>query len=110
MQELVSKSDSCPGKITLDGDSDLLGKAFQLAFFIIPDRTIALEILGTALTKLRVQRSREKKRVYWRDKYLKRKITRISRNEGDTLQWLIYFEAEDCEKRQERAGEQTTRD
>lgn len=110
MQEPVSKSDSPSEHALLEGASDLVGKAFQLAFFIIPDRTIALEILGSALSKLRVQRGREKKRVYWRDKYLKHKITRITRNEGDTLQWLVYFEAEQYEKRQEKVGQITARD
>src|SRR5215469_9858769 len=89
---------------------DLLEKGFQLAYFLIPDRSIGIQILAAAMSKLKAQRSRETKRAYWRDKYLKRKITRIARNDGDLLQWLIYFEAEDYEKRQERAGEQTTRD
>ena len=89
---------------------DLLEKGFQLAYFLIPDRSIAIQILAAAMSKFKAQRSRETKRAYWRDKYLKRKITRIARNDGDLLQWLIYFEAEDYEKQQERTGEQTTRD
>jgi hypothetical protein len=89
---------------------DLLKKGFDLAYFIIPDRGIAVQILSNAMSKLRAQRSREAKRAYWRDKYLKGKITRIVREEGDTLQWLIYFEAEPYEKQQERSARQTTRD
>src|SRR5215469_892028 len=89
---------------------DLLEKGFQLAYFLIPDRSIAIQILAAAMSKFKAQRSRETKRAYWRDKCLKRKITRIARNDGDLLQWLIYFDAEDYEKRQERTGEQTTRD
>jgi len=89
---------------------DLLEKSFQLAYFLIPDRTTAIQILGAAMSKLKAQRSRETKRAYWRDKYLKRKITRIARDDGDLLQWLIYYEAEEFEKRQEQAGEQTGRD
>lgn len=91
-------------------DQDLLNKGFQLAFFMVPNRVIALEILSNAMSKLRVQRSRERKRVYWRDKYLKRRITRIARDEEDALQWLLYVEAENYEKRQEEAGLQTVRD
>src|SRR5215471_7511472 len=89
---------------------DLLEKGFQLAYFLIPDRAIAIQILSAAMSKLKAQRSRETKRAYWRDKYLKRKITRIARDNGDLLQWLIYFEAEYYEKQQEQAGEQTARD
>lgn len=89
---------------------DLLGKGFDLAYFLVPNKPIAIQILSAAMSKLEVQRSREKKRAYWRDKYLKRKITRIVREDADLLQWLIYFEAEHYEKRQEQAGEQTTRD
>src|SRR5215470_5610255 len=89
---------------------DLLEKGFQLAHFLIPNRTIAIQILSAAMSKFKAQRSRETKRAYWRDKYLKRKITRIARDEGDLLQWLIYFAAEDFERQQERAGEQTTSD
>ncbi len=86
---------------------DLLEKGFQLAYFIFPSRTLALRILTGALNKLKAQRGRENRRAYWRDKYLKRGITRISREEQDTLQWLIFFESDRFEKEQEAAGEQT---
>lgn len=94
----------------LNKSEDLLGKGFELAYFLAPNRPIAIQILSAAMSKLEAQRSREKKRAYWRDKYLKRKITRIVREDGDLLQWLIYFEAEDYEKQQEQLGEQTARD
>ena len=109
MQEHGSQSESLVAKTVSDKGMDLLEKGFQLAFFIIPNRVIALEILSNAMSKLKVQRSRKKKRAYWRDKYLKRKITRIAHNEGDALQWLIYFEAEHYERQQEEAGQQTAR-
>jgi hypothetical protein len=89
---------------------DLLEKGFQLAYFIVRSRAAAIQILGNAMSKLGVQRSREKKRSYWRYKNLKRKITRIVRDDRDVLQWLIYFESEQYEKQQEQAGVQTTRD
>ncbi len=91
-------------------EEDVLEKAFQLACFIIPNRTIALHILSSAMSKLKAQRTRERKRAYWRDKYLKRRVTRVIRDNDDALQWLVYLEAEEHEKRQEQAGEQTTRD
>lgn len=89
---------------------DLMEKGFQLAYFIFPDRATAVQILRNAMRKLKVQRSREKKRTYWRDKNMKRKITRTVRNDDDALQWLIYCESTHYEKQQELAGLQTERD
>jgi hypothetical protein len=86
---------------------DLLERGFQLAYFIFPSRATAVRILSGALNKLKTQRGRETRRAYWRDKYLKRGITRISRNEQDALQWLIFFESDSFEKEQERDGGQT---
>jgi hypothetical protein len=91
----------------LAAPDDLLERGFQLAYFIFSSRTAALKILSGALNKLKAQRGRENRRVYWRDKYLKRGITRISRNEQDALQWLILFESDVFEKEQERNGGQT---
>jgi len=89
---------------------DLMEKGFQLAYFIFPNRAVAVQILRNAMSKLKVQRSREKKRTYWRDKNLKRKITRTVRSDGDALQWLIYCESAHYEKQQELTGSQTARD
>jgi hypothetical protein len=85
-------------------------KGFQLACFIIPDRSIAIRVLRDALHRLQIQHSREQKRTYWRDKYLKRRMTRIVRNQEDTFQWLIYLGTEDHERQQEEADRQNTRD
>jgi hypothetical protein len=88
----------------------LLEKSLQLANFIMPDRETAIQILGNAISKLKAQRTRENKRVYWRDKHLKSKITKIIRPDEDMLQWLIYFEAEKFEKQQELGEEAGVRD
>src|SRR5258708_29782080 len=85
-------------------------KGFRLAHFIVPDRPTAIAILVRAMNKLETQRGQESKRNYWRDKYLKRWITRVTRDDGDTLQWLIYFESDYYEKQQEESGEPTTKD
>src|ERR1700736_6181374 len=85
-------------------------RGFQLASFILHDRPTAIRVVSDAINKLTVQHDREQKRAYWRDKYLKGKITRISRENGDALQWLIYFEAENYEMEQEELGQQTLRD
>ncbi len=94
----------------MNSTEDLMEKGFQLAYFIVGNRAEAIQIVSNALSKLGVQRSREKKRAYWRHRNLKHKITRIVRDDRDALQWLIYFESEHYEKQQEQAGVQTTRD
>jgi hypothetical protein len=94
----------------VDEREDLMEKAFQLASFLLRDRSTAIGVVCDALNKLTVQRNREKKRAYWRDKYLKGKITRIARENDDALQWLIYFETESYEKQQEQLGQPTIRD
>jgi hypothetical protein len=73
----------------VNANDDLLERGFRLAYFIYPSRPQALKILSGAIHKLKAHRGRENRRVYWRDKYLKRGITRITREEGDMLQWLI---------------------
>lgn len=82
----------------MDKQVDLLEKGFQLAYFIVPDRGAAIEILLAALNKLKARSAREKKRHYWRDKYLRRRSTTVTRQEADILQWLIYFESDRGEK------------
>jgi hypothetical protein len=86
----------------LDVDQDLWERGFQLAYFLFPERSTALRVLTGALNKLRVQRGRETRRSYWRDKHLKRGITRITRDEGDALQWLIFSESDAVEKEREQ--------
>lgn len=89
---------------------DLLAKGFQLAHFIYPDRATAIQVLSTAFNRLNAQHGCERKRSYWRDKHLKRRIYRISKNQADILQWLIYFESEHFERQQECLGLQTQED
>ena len=89
---------------------DILEKGFQLACYIVPDREAALDVLKGALNRLKVQCSSEKKRSYWRDKHLKRRITKISRDDLDALQWLIFYESEKHEKRLELAGASSERE
>lgn len=91
----------------MSGNEDLWERAFQLAFFIVPDRAIAYEIAGRAIEKLGAQRSRERRRIYWRIRNVKLRIRRITRTDEDALQWLIYLEAEAFEKEQEQGDRQT---
>src|SRR5215472_14929853 len=98
----------CGGPLV--GQEDLLEKGFHLAYFIFPSRAVAIRILTGALNKLKAQRGRENRRAYWRDKYLKRGITRITREEADALQWLIFFESDQYEKEQESSGNHTASD
>src|SRR5262249_258732 len=76
----------------------LLERGFQLAFFLIPERATALNILTGALEKLKVQSRREIKRLYWRDKHPEQPVRRMARNYEDMLQWLIMFESERYER------------
>lgn len=92
------------------GQDDLLERGFYLAYFIFPSRAVAIRILTDALNKLKAQRGRENRRAYWRDKYLKRGITRITREEGDALQWLIFFESDRYEREQESSNASTVND
>ena len=94
----------------MNAKEDLLERGFQLAYFIFPSRPQAVRILRGAINKLKAQRGREGRRAYWRDKYLKRGITRIAREEGDMLQWLIFYESDQYEKEQEASRQATLKD
>jgi len=85
-------------------------RAFQLSYFVLMDRSRARECLARALEKLAVQRSREKRRAYWRGRKKDLTIRRISRPAEDTLQWLVCLEAEVWEKEQESQGGPTEAD
>lgn len=86
------------------GCPDLLERAFQLAHFIVQDRAAAIEIVVGARKKLAAEQARERKRTYWRNQPLKQKIRRMTRDEQDVLQWLIYLESEKYEMREEQEG------
>jgi hypothetical protein len=94
----------------VDLHDDFLERGFQLACFIVGDRMAAIQILISAINKLETRCTSERKRNYWRDKYMKKRITRIARGDCDTFQWLIYFESERYEQDQERSGRCTNRD
>ena len=94
----------------MNTSEDILEQGFQLAYFIFPSRPKAVLILSGALNKLKTQHGRESRRTYWRDKYLKRGITRITREEGDMLQWLIFYESDHYERAQEASRQATPKD
>jgi hypothetical protein len=83
----------------------LLTHGFVLAHFLFPERSVAIEIVVRALNKLKARVGQEHKRTYWRDKFLKWQITRITKEDHDTLQWLIYIESDSYEKEQEEQGQ-----
>src|SRR5438105_9258179 len=94
----------------MEPGSDWLEKGFQMAYYTVPDRKTAIEIVSRSLEKLRVHVHREKKRYYWRDKHLERPIRRITRQAGDLLQWLIMVDSEPFERQEEQVSEPSTRD
>lgn len=81
---------------------EMCDRGFQLAYFLVRNRSSAIQIVSSAMNKLAARCKQEKKRAFWRDKYLKRRETKISRADGDTLQWLIYCESEPHERLQEK--------
>ena len=83
---------------------ELLQLGFELAYFLVPDRSSAIAILTRALEKLRVRSHREMKRLYWRDKHANRPVRRLARTDMDMLQWLILCESEQEEQVQEASG------
>ena len=85
-------------------------RAFQLSYFVLRNRSSARECLARALEKLAAQRSREKRRIYWRGRKKELTIRRISRPPEDTLQWLVCLESEVWEKKQESQGQPTEAD
>jgi hypothetical protein len=93
----------------VDAPLQLLQAGFQLAYFIFPDRSAAIDIVVRALERLRVRSRREIKRLYWRDKHAERPVRRIARSDVDMLQWLIMFESDEDEKAQELAGNPSLR-
>ena len=72
-------------------------RAFQLSYFILMDRSRARECVARAVEKLAAQRTREKRRAYWRVHKQELTIRRISRPAEDTLQWLIFLESDGFE-------------
>jgi hypothetical protein len=84
--------------------TEILQKGFQLAYFLFPNRSTAINIVVRALEKLKVRSRREAKKLYWRDKHTERPVRRLIRNDLDMLQWLIMFESEADERAQERTG------
>jgi len=79
-------------------------RAFRLSYFILRDRSRAHECVARAAEKLAAQRTRERRRSYWRARKQELTIRRISRPAEDSLQWLVFLEAEAFEKEQESHG------
>jgi len=84
--------------------TQVLQESFQLAYFVFPDRSIAIDIVLRALGRLRTRGPREMKRLYWRDKHWARPVRRVARTDADMLQWLTMFESERHERAEEQAG------
>ncbi len=85
-------------------------RAFGLAYFIFPDREMALAIAARALSKLEVAANAQFKRLYYapsgrsdpNGKPVQGYRTKVVLPEAQLLQRLIYTEAEPFERAQER--------
>jgi hypothetical protein len=90
---------------------EALQRAFELAHFLHEDRAIALRIVGSAVNKLEVATSAQKKRLYYAP--IGRKLSfgakteffrsKIRFSASHLLQRLIYIESEPYEKQRESA-------
>jgi hypothetical protein len=77
-------------------------RAFRLAYFIHLDRLLAVRITTQALSGLDTRIARQRKRLYY---FPRRKVrTKVSLDEMQELQRLVFWESEACEKQQEQAG------
>jgi hypothetical protein len=100
-----------------ESEDDLLDAAFELAFFIHQDRSIALAICRDAMQKLEVAASAQIKRLYYRPRKrtgegpLRQGRSRASWGDRHLLQRLTYFESEAWERQGEaRDPESLTED
>lgn len=92
--------------------SELLEKSFQLAYFIHPEKRIALRIATEALAKLEVACIAQDKRLYYKpigrllsERTQRRKYrTKVSMSELHLLQRLVYIESEPYERAQEQSN------
>ncbi len=109
-QQAASVPELCLSQPRRVQHQDLLERSLAMAHFVFPDRATAIAILIGAMNKLKVRAHHERKRAYWRDKFLKRQISRITRDDEDTLQWLIFFESDMYEKTQEDLGQASEED
>lgn len=87
-----------------NSQEDLLAKAFQLAFFINPNKDIALEITSNAFEMWEVICERQDKRRYYSlkgrilgNKERKKRRTKVNMQEEQLLQRLIYKISEEYE-------------
>ena len=86
--------------------------AFQLAYFIHPEKPIALRIATEALAKLEIACIAQDKRLYYKpigrllsERTQRRKYrTKVSMSELHLLQRLVYIESEPYERAQERSN------
>lgn len=85
-----------------------LPQAYELAFFIHPDKNSALDVAKRALAKLEVAANSQFKRYYYTptgrsaDKGESAHRTKVNFGESQLLQRLVYIESEVTEKQQEQ--------
>ena len=85
-----------------------LDQAYNLALYIVPDETVAEQIVREALTKLEVTAGAQHKRSYYRPRSGVAR-TKVAFSPLHLLQRLIYIESEKFERARE-AREATNRD
>lgn len=88
-------------------EEEMLGRAFRLAYFLHPDRTIAREVAIAAMDGVEVMAAAQKRRRYYRP--IGRRARRFGRRDRvvlerpHLLQRLVYCESEPFEREHEAA-------
>ncbi len=90
-----------------DKIDDWINKAFQLAFFIHGKRDVAMQIAVSAMNKLETASNAQFKRYYYtptgRAETSRATRSRVSLNDLQLLQRLVFVESENFEKKNEAA-------
>src|SRR5262245_59050726 len=101
---------SIGGKLVMDRpvlENHWLERAFKLAWFITGDKTIAIQIATSAMSKLEVAAAAQDKRLYYKPtgRASERKFrNKVLLGEEHLLQRLVYIESEAYEKEEEQCG------
>jgi hypothetical protein len=96
--------------LAIDPAEELIQRAFSLAYFILGDRRAALSVARSAIEKLKTALSSQSRRTYYtptgRSSYPAGR-TKVSLNELNLLQRLVYVESEFFERLIEGEGRNT---
>jgi hypothetical protein len=86
----------------LPGNTDeMLDRAYKLAHFILGDKRLALTVAISSMTKLEAASNIQARRMFYRKTRTKPQVRRVSSDDIQLLQRLVYVESELYERLQE---------